>query len=67
MQTGSESAGGKSDQSGGGVDPRKEAAYWREQHSKQEPARDFSRHGGSATAFRNQQLVRATSCPRECS
>jgi hypothetical protein len=41
MQTGSESAGGKSDQSGG-VDPRKEAAYWREQHSKQSYAKNYS-------------------------
>ena len=41
MQTGSESAGGKSDQSGG-VDPGKEAAYWREQHSKQPYAKNYS-------------------------
>jgi hypothetical protein len=34
MQTGSETAGGKANQSSGGVDPQKEAAYWREQHSK---------------------------------
>ena len=42
MQTGSESAGGKSDQSGGGMDPRKEAAYWREQHTKQPYAKNYS-------------------------
>jgi hypothetical protein len=42
MQTGSETAGGKSDSSGGGVDPQKEAAYWREQHSKQPYANDGS-------------------------
>ena len=41
MQTSSESAGGKSEQSGG-VDPRKEAAYWREQHPKQPYAKDYS-------------------------
>lgn len=42
MQTGSESPGGKSDQSSGGVDPSKEAAYWREQHSKQPYAKNYS-------------------------
>jgi hypothetical protein len=43
MQTGSETAGGKSDQSGrGGVDPEKEAAYWREQHAKQPYAKNYS-------------------------
>jgi len=41
MQTGSETAGGKTDQSGG-VDPKKEAAYWREQHSKQSYAKNYS-------------------------
>jgi hypothetical protein len=46
MQTGSETAGGKSDSSGGGVDPQKEAAYWREQHSKQPYAK-----GGSYEQF----------------
>jgi hypothetical protein len=46
MQTGSETAGGKSDSSGEGVDPQKEAAYWREQHSKQPYAK-----GGSYEQF----------------
>ena len=41
MQTSSESAGGKSEQSGG-ADPGKEAAYWREQHPKQPYAKDYS-------------------------
>jgi len=41
MQTGSETAGGKSDQTDG-VDPQKEAAYWREQHSKQPYAKKGS-------------------------
>jgi hypothetical protein len=40
MQSGSETAGGKSNQQGG-VDPQKEAAYWREQHSKQ----PYAKHG----------------------
>src|SRR5213080_4666068 len=43
MQTGSETAGGKSDQGdSGGVDPEKEAAYWREQHAKQPYAKNYS-------------------------
>jgi len=42
MQTGSETAGGKSDSRGGGEDQQKEAAYWREQHSKQPYANDGS-------------------------
>ena len=43
MQTGSETAGGKSDQGdSGGVDPEKEAAYWREQHAKQSYAKNYS-------------------------
>jgi hypothetical protein len=46
MQTGSETGDGKSDSSGGGVDPQKEAAYWREQHSKQPYAK-----GGSFEQF----------------
>jgi hypothetical protein len=41
MQTGSETAGGKSDRSGA-VDPEKEAAYWREQHPKQPYAKNGS-------------------------
>src|SRR5438046_9425913 len=41
MQTSSESAGGKSEQGGGG-DLRKEEAYWREQHPKQPYAKDYS-------------------------
>jgi len=46
MQTGFETAGGKSDSNGGGVDPQKEAACWREQHSKQPYAK-----GGSYEQF----------------
>ena len=43
MQTGSETAGGKSNQSGSGrVDPEKEVAYWREQHPKQPYAKNYS-------------------------
>jgi len=42
MQTGSETAGGEANQSGGGVDPEKEAAYWREQHPKQPYAKNSS-------------------------
>jgi hypothetical protein len=42
MQTGSETAGGKSNPSGGGVDPQKEAAYWCEQHPKQPYAKNYS-------------------------
>src|SRR5213080_5471155 len=41
MQTGSETAGGNANQSGG-ADPQKEAAYWREQHSKQPYAKNYS-------------------------
>jgi hypothetical protein len=41
MQTGSETAGGKTEQSSG-VDPEKEAAYWREQHPKQPYAKNYS-------------------------
>jgi hypothetical protein len=41
MQTDSEKAGGKGNQSGG-LDPQKEAAYWREQHPKQPYAKDYS-------------------------
>jgi hypothetical protein len=41
MQSGSETAGGRGDRSGG-VDLEKEAAYWREQHSKQPYAKDYS-------------------------
>src|SRR5881392_4383516 len=41
MQTGSETAGGNANQSGG-VDPQKETAYWREQHSKQPYAMNYS-------------------------
>ena len=41
MQTGSETAGGNANQSGG-ADPQKEAAYWREQHSKQPYAKNGS-------------------------
>jgi hypothetical protein len=39
MQTGSEAAGDKAGSSGG-VDPQKEAAYWREQHPKQPYAKN---------------------------
>ena len=42
MQTGSETAGGEANQSGGGVDPQKEAAYWRKQHPKQPYAKNSS-------------------------
>src|SRR5207237_10604231 len=43
MQTGSETAGDKSDQGGSSrVDPEKEAAYWREQHAKQSYAKNYS-------------------------
>jgi hypothetical protein len=42
MQTGSETADGKSDEGSGEVDPQKEAAYWREQHSKQPCAKHGS-------------------------
>ena len=41
MQTDSNKAGGKSDQSGG-LYPEREAAYWREQHSKQPYAKNYS-------------------------
>src|SRR6059058_3543106 len=41
MQTDPKTSGGKSDQSGG-VDPEKEAAYWREQHAKQPYAKNYS-------------------------
>jgi hypothetical protein len=41
MQTGSETAGSTTGQ-GGGVDPEKEAAYWREQHPKQPYAANSS-------------------------
>jgi hypothetical protein len=41
MQTDSEMAGGKSGASGG-VDPQREAAYWREQHPKQPYAKNGS-------------------------
>jgi hypothetical protein len=40
MDTRPETAGGKGNQ-GGGVDPQKEAAYWREQHPKQ----SYAKHG----------------------
>jgi hypothetical protein len=40
MQSGPETAGGKVNESGG-VDPQKEAAYWREQHPKQ----PYAKHG----------------------
>jgi hypothetical protein len=43
MQTGSETAGGKSNQSGSSkVDAEKEAAYWREQHPRQPYAKNYS-------------------------
>jgi hypothetical protein len=43
MQTGSETAGGKSNQSGSSkVDAEKEAVYWREQHAKQPYAKNSS-------------------------
>jgi hypothetical protein len=41
MQTDSETAGDNTDQ-GGGADPKKEAAYWREQHGKQPYAANSS-------------------------
>ena len=41
MDTVSETVGSKSSQ-GGGMDPQKEAAYWREQHPKQPYARNGS-------------------------
>jgi hypothetical protein len=41
MQKHSETAGGKSDESGG-MYPEKEAAYWREQHLKQPYAKNYS-------------------------
>jgi|SRR5919106_2994166 hypothetical protein len=41
MQSDSKTGGGKSDQSGG-VDPEKEAAYWREHHPKQAYAKNYS-------------------------
>src|SRR5947207_5817519 len=43
METGSETAGGKSNQRGSSrADPEKEAAFWREQHSKQPYAKNYS-------------------------
>src|SRR5438094_2168447 len=43
METGSETAGGKSNQRGSSrADPEKEAAYWREQHAKQPYAKNYS-------------------------
>jgi hypothetical protein len=41
MQSGSQTAGGRGNQRGG-VDPENEAAYWREQHSKQAYAKNYS-------------------------
>jgi hypothetical protein len=41
MEKHSQTAAAKSDQSGG-VDPQKEAAYWREQHRKQPYAKNHS-------------------------
>jgi hypothetical protein len=41
MQQGSKTAGGKGDDTGG-VNPEKEAAYWREQHPKQPYAKSGS-------------------------
>jgi hypothetical protein len=41
MQSGTKTAGGKGDDTGG-VDPEKEAAYWREQHPKQPYAKNYS-------------------------
>ena len=41
MQSGSEAAGGKANQTGA-VDREKEAAYWREQHPKQSYAKNYS-------------------------
>ena len=40
MKTSSETTEGEIDQ--GGMDPEKEAAYWREQHPKQPYAKDYS-------------------------
>ncbi len=52
MQTGSETAGGKSDQGGSSrADPEKEAAYWREQHAKQPYAKSCGRLRGGETGF----------------
>src|SRR5438046_9317893 len=43
METGSETAGGKSNQRGSSrADPEKEAAYWREHHAKQPYAKNYS-------------------------
>src|SRR5947199_10673762 len=43
METGSETAGGKSNQRGSSrADPEKEAAYWREQHARQPYAKNYS-------------------------
>src|SRR5436190_15222390 len=41
MQSGSDTAGDKGNQSGG-ADREKEAAYWREQHPKQPYAKNYS-------------------------
>jgi hypothetical protein len=42
MQTGSDTTGGGQSKPAGGVDPQKEAAYWREQHPKQPYAKNGS-------------------------
>jgi hypothetical protein len=42
MQTRPETAGGKGDQGDAGVDPKKEAAYWREHHFEQPYAKNGS-------------------------